>query len=214
MSREKARRDHVTWKLTLVAAFLACGMGLAWFLWPRPLPGERGGPFELLLYKDVQKELQLSGDQIDKIKELIVKSWKAYKEAFDDKDAVKENKVAGDTIKTLKLLLTPEQFMRLQQLQTQQLGPAAFFNPKVAKTLDLSDEQKEKIKEIFKNCSKNRRELYFKGAIKSLADVDKNLLSEIMKNLNVDQKRKFEDILGDPYKGKLPVLSPLFDERG
>jgi hypothetical protein len=191
-------------RVIFVVVVLAIGIGVGWYLWPRPVPDDHG-PLTLLLYPDVQKELKLSDEQISQTKILVENSWKTFKElGLDKENALKRKKVVRDTGEMLRKMLTPEQFHRLEQLQLQQVGPGAFFDPVVARTIKLSDEQKNKIKTIVENSSLQRFEIYNKGAFKKLARLDKKVLSEITSELNADQKTGFKEILGEPFMGKLP----------
>ena len=189
---------------------LALGIGVAWYFWPRRV-GE-GGPLELLLYTDVQNELNLSDDQISKTTRLVQTNWKAFEDlGLDKQNALKGKTIVRETMKSLMELLTPEQFHRLEQLQLQQLGPSIFLDrgPGVVRKLGLTEQQKDKIKELLLTSSKKRYELYGKGAFKKLGMLDKDIFSTIMNDLNGDQKRIIQNILGEPFKGKLPPVAPM-----
>jgi len=190
-------------KMILVIAVLAIGIGVGWYVWPQSRA--KWGPFELLRYEDVRKELKLSHDQFAKIKPLVENISKVYQELGPDKEnALKKKKVTRDTFEALSKLLTPEQLHRMDQLQRQQLGPATFYDPRTARLLELTGEQKDQIKKILDKSSLQRFELHQKSAFKKLAKLDKEILSEIMNVLDEEQKRGFNKMLGEPFKGKLP----------
>ena len=190
-------------KVILVIAVLAIGIGVGWYFWPQPRA--EWGPFELLRSEDARKELKLTEDQVSKIKILLDSSWKSYQQLGSAKEnAPQKKKVRFDTFDALEKTLTPEQLHRMVELQRQQLGPATFYDPRTARVLELTAQQKDKINDILEKFSLKRLELYDKKAFKKLAELDKEILSEIMNVLDGEQKRGLNKMLGEPFKGKLP----------
>jgi hypothetical protein len=168
----------------------------------------------LLTGPDVQKELKLTDDQVTKVKELSEKAAADRKEAFSggDKQAgfakFKEIREASD--KAVGELLKEGQAKRLAQLQVQQQGAGALLFGKVSEKLDLSQDQKEKIQEVFKESGPKFKEIFplFKedkeAAQKKMAELQKSLLEDALKVLNDDQKKTYEEMRGAPFTGKFP----------
>ena len=107
--------------------------------------------FMLLMQKSVQKELQLSEDQIKKLEAYQTKQMERYKEP-DPKERAK--KLAGASVageKTISETLKPEQIKRFQEISRQQDGLLHSVEAKdghVAAALKFTDDQKEKIRTI------------------------------------------------------------------
>jgi hypothetical protein len=200
--------------VALVAALVLAGSASA----QGGKKGKGGGDFGrimLLANKDVQKDLKLGDEQVAKIKELSDKQAEIFK-GFQDLDKeekaarFKQMKEIGADFKKVIDDLTPEQTTRLKQLQIQQQGAGALFNPMISEKLDLSEEQQSKLKEMFKDSMQKRFALFkeFKedkeGTTKKLAELTKELNAEAMKILSDDQQTKFKEMQGPAFKGTLP----------
>ena len=172
-----------------------------------------GTSLTLLENKDVQKDLKLSADQVAKIDELA-KKQKDMRDAKDFKGMVE---FAKSSKKTIDELLSADQAKRVKQLQLQQRGAGAFGDEKVASELNLTDEQKSKLKDISKSYAEKRAEA-FKGfkdnreqATKKLAEINKAMLDDAVAVLNAEQQTKWRAMLGEPFAGTLP---PAFGPGG
>ena len=100
-------------------------------------------------------------------------------------------------------------------MQIQQQGANALLNnSKVSEKIDLSSEQKDKIMEIFKEAGPKFKELFQgffqaskedkEATMKKMGELQKSLLDDALKILNDDQKKAFEELRGEPFKGTLP----------
>ena len=84
------------------------------------------------------------------------------------------------------------------------------FNPKVRDKLDLTQDQKEKIQELMKEAGPKFKEAFagFKedkeATLKKLSELQKSLLADALKILNDDQRKAYEELRGEPFKGVLP----------
>jgi len=171
----------------------------------------------------------MTDDQVAKVKELSDKQGEAFKEIFAIKDkderGQKFKEMAEANKKAVNDLLQPEQTKRVAQLQIQQQGAGALLNnAKVSEKLDLSQDQKEKIMEVFKEAGPKFKEL-FKGFFqaskeekeatqKQMAELQKGLLDDALKVLNDDQKKAFNELRGEPFKGTLPPAFGGFGGMG
>src|SRR5262249_40211541 len=134
---------------------------------PGGFGGFGGGGLGMLLgNKSVQGELKLDKDQIDKITAALQKGPGDNKENFDklrDRNTSREErttlmaKVNELNTTAVKDLLKPEQMARAKQIQAQLRGVDLFTDEETAKTLKLSDDQKDKIKTIADDFRKDRR---------------------------------------------------------
>jgi hypothetical protein len=171
-----------------------------------------GGPLGLLTRKDVQEDLKMSEDQVSKVKELSDKQREAMAELKDlskeeRQDKMKEMGKAND--KALAQILKPEQQKRLKQLRFQQFGTNAIAtNAEVADGLGLTGDQREKLKGITDDMRKEVQELRDSGAPpeemqKKMAELRKSSGDKIMGLLTDEQKAKWKEMQGEPFKGDL-----------
>jgi serine/threonine protein kinase len=110
-------------------------------------------------YPVVLAELKLSPDQSKQVDELI-KTWEASREKLNDeakdsssRDTAQKRRLllldsARDGEKLLDRILTGEQRDRLQQLMLQFRGPGVFDDPAVIQRLQLSKDQRQRIREL------------------------------------------------------------------
>lgn len=186
---------------------------------PPPLPGPPigigipgGGPQLMLLnHKDVQDELKLSDEQVKKVKELVAQQQEMLKGGAITPELLKKLQEMGQAAqKAIADALKPEQLKRLQQLEVQQRGPMAFFDPRVAKELGITPEQQGKLGMAIAESFKKRAEMFkdLKGDIKELqkriAEMNRATLDEVVKGLTPEQQTKWKDLAGEPFKGTLP----------
>jgi hypothetical protein len=171
------------------------------------------GSLTLLENADVQKDLKLSDDQVKKITELAAKQKAAIAEIFKDlkgKEAFdKMMELTKANQKVIGDVLNAKQNERLKQLELQQRGPRAFADPKIAKDLGLSDEQTTKVREILKESAKKLFELFKdkpkpEEIQKKMAELNKGTTDELLKTLTDEQKKKWQELTGEPFQGTLP----------
>jgi hypothetical protein len=139
------------------------------------------------------------------------------KKAFEELRGPPSKEPPGPGSLEKSLQLTEEQTKRLGQLQIQQQGANALLNAKVSEKIDLKDDQKEKIMEVIKEAGPKFKEIFqgfnFKDAsqeereavMKKRAELQKSVLDDALKVLNDDQKKVFEELRGEPFKGVLPL---------
>lgn len=198
--------------LTLVAGALLAAPALAQFG-----RGGGGGAGMLLRNTGVQKELKLTEDQIKKLNEFSEKIAPKMREAFQarmDGDQEKAEQITKEvreeTDKFLKETLKEDQTKRLKQIQHQIAGPNAFGDEEVAKTLKLTDEQKEDIKKINDELGAARKEAFQGGGFadpdkraetqKKLANLNKEAMDKITKMLTPEQKKAWKEVTGEPFE--------------
>src|SRR5262249_32466009 len=120
----------------------------------------RGGfapsPLMLLTQKPVQEDLKLSEDQVKKIQELQksqpqqgrLGGFQKLSQEERDELRKKMEALAAANKKAIAEILTPDQVKRVDQITLQARGAGAFADAKVAEALNLTEEQKEKIKAL------------------------------------------------------------------
>lgn len=193
--------------------------------------GRRQGGFQgagqlgLLMNKDVQKDLKLTTDQVSKIDTAAKKQREAFQglQGLSREERTQKMQALNkETRETLKSTLKPEQEKRLHQLELQQRGLTALATPANArnpnarpnplikelnitadqqqKIQDIQTANREKMREIFQNAGGNRQE-----AAKKMAELNKSANDKIMGLLTADQKAKWKEMTGEPFKGQLPA---------
>ncbi len=178
--------------------------------------GGRGGfamsGLMLLGQKSVQEELKLSTDQVKKIEELNTKNRENFGKLRDldrEERAKKMQEINKENQKAVAGILSKEQAKRLHQLTLQIGGSRSFANPEVAKELKLTDDQQKKIKDIQEAAQQEQRKLFQGGggdreaARKKMQEIRKATNDKVMGVLTADQKAKWKEMTGEPFKGQL-----------
>ncbi len=186
--------------------------------------GAGGGALALLRDKGVQQELKLTDDQTKTIDAAVKKQTEAMQALRGGGGTPQETRqkiqeLSRETTKTIEAALKPDQKKRLHQLELQQRGLSALATPPnarnaqpstLAKELNITDAQqkqiqeivagnREKMRDIFQNAAGNRQEM-----AKKMAELNKSTNDKIMGILTADQKTKWKEMTGEPYKGQLP----------
>ncbi len=198
--------------LAAAVVVMACGPALAQQQRRGFGGGFGGGAIFLLGQKSVQEELKLSEDQVKKVKELSDKQRESFQglrdlSAEERRDKIQEMTKAND--KALAEILKPGQLKRVRQISLQQQGAFALVNPEVAKALNISEEQKDKIREI---QTKAREESQGLGrdeeGIKKRQEIRKSTNEKVMGVLTAEQKTKLKEMQGEPFKGEIRFGPP------
>ncbi len=183
--------------------------------------GFGGGAF-LLGQKSVQDELKLSEDQVKQVTALSEKQRTSLGELRDlgqqeRRAKVQEQARAAD--KEIAGILKPEQLTRFKEIALQQRGPSAFNDPEVVQALNLTADQKEKIREIQQSAQAERREAFQAGAggdraaaRKKIEALNASTTEKIDGVLTSEQKEKFKTLTGASFKGE--ITRPQFRGGG
>ena len=203
--------------LTVVMAALVCLPALAQFR-GMGMGGDMSAT--LLTIEGVQKEIKLSDDQ----KAAITKAGKDRTEAFtkarEDMDMEAGQKAQADYTKAIaevKKALKSEQKKRLLGIEVQvaekNKTAAIFKNAEVVKALDLTDTQKESIKELMSENEKDAKELFeeakgdrskFKGAFEKIQKMSTASYTKISESLSKKQMETWKDLKGEKFEVAFP----------
>ena len=182
-------------------------------------PGGRGmggGGLGLLSNKSVQKELKLTDDQIEKAKAAATEQREKMMEKFQElrdlepaeqqvKRTALMKEMATDSKKVTDALLKPEQAKRFVQISLQTQGVGAFMDEANQAKLKMTDEQKNKLKDIGDESGKQMRELreMFQsdrdGAMKKGAEIRKATTEKATAVLTADQMATWKEMTGEPF---------------
>ena len=178
--------------------------------------GFGGGLAALIENVGVQQELKLDNEQVEKAKAAVDKVREKHsadraqlqdlsQEERREKSRAINQAVAEETMKALADVLKPEQIKRLKQIQLQRRGAEAFTEPEVQKALNLTGEQKAKIKTIAAEAAQERRELFQGGANRGgeeaqqkMAALRKVTVEKVSAVLTDDQKQTWKEMIGQP----------------
>jgi len=155
--------------------------------------GGKGGTaistLTLLNNEQVQKELEVTPEQLEKVPDAVQKA--------------------------LAEVLNAKQATRLRQIDLQVRGVNAFNDSKVQSQLKITDEQKENIKTIITESGKERQELAkeafggggdFKSFQEKSTALDKETNEKIQGVLTADQRKQWKQMTGDEFKLNTPAF--------
>lgn len=184
--------------------------------------GGRGGfggasGVTLVQQKSVQDELKLSEEQIEKLKQVGAKMRESFGGGGgggDREEARKKFEEARQVAeKDMNGILSADQTKRLKEITLQQTGPMALARPEVAKEVGLSDDQQVKVKEITDALTSEMRGQFQAGgggdreeARKKMATLRKDTNEKVLALLKDDQKKAWEKLVGEPFKGEIQPL--------
>jgi len=179
--------------------------------------GMMGGGAGFLRAENVQKDLKLSEEQVGKVADALTASREKHQDDFAAlRDAAPEErapKMAALT-KTInaevkkELKLSDEQSKRFDQIEIQARGLQAYADPAVSAKLNLTDDQKSKIRELAQGTGRGGAGAFNKDASKEeRAEAAKKMLATRRENiakvqamLTDDQKKAWKDLTGEPIE--------------
>jgi hypothetical protein len=198
------------WILVVAAAAVAAPATQAQQRGQRGPGGGRMSAVFLLGQKSVQDDLKLSQEQVSQVTQLAQKQTAAFIEARKLEGDERQKKIQELTQaneRALADVLKPDQLKRLKQIALQvalQRGPQAFGEAEVADALGLSGEQKDKLKAIIDDAQKEMSSLP-RGpeSQKKREEIGKAAADKAMEVLTAEQRTKWKDMLGEPFKGEI-----------
>ncbi len=181
------------------------------------------GTTQLLQNKSVQKEMKLDADTVTKITDAVKKvqddeSLKDARQTMRDRQASQEDraaarkKISDAETKALSGVLKSDQEKRLKQIRYYVMGLAIFNDEEAGKALKLTDEQKEKVKEVSDGLAKDMQGLRpgaggGKPDAAAIAEMQKKMqtlrkeaMTSATKALKDDQKTTLKELTGEPFE--------------
>lgn len=188
--------------------------------------GMRGGganSFFLLSQKSVQEELKLSDDQIKKVTEQMESQRGAQaglRELSREERQKKMDERAKANQSAVAAILKDDQLKRFKQISLQQRGAQALEDPEVAQSLNLSTEQKDRVKAIQEGMQGEMREMFQAAGgggdreeFRKKAETLRNTTNEKLQGvLSPEQQAKWKELAGEPFKGE--IRQPQRGNRG
>jgi serine/threonine protein kinase len=172
----------------------------------------------LLAEGSVQDYLRLTRAQREQVQKLPDQPGRKQSEAFREARKLAEEErgkqfkaMAAASEKAIAAVLTAEQVRRLKQIALQQRSPQVFGEPEVIEALALTPGQQQKIRELADEArpwpggpppfrgvpgpdARRRREPSWKSATE-----------QVLGLLTAEQKARWNELAGEPFKGELPV---------
>ncbi|QJW93690.1 hypothetical protein [Frigoriglobus tundricola] len=180
------------------------------------------GAVELMLLRQesVQSELKLTKDQVEKIDTFSDGQWKKLQEIHKtggDKAHAEFEELGKANRKFVHDTLKPEQHKRLVQIGLQVAGLIWVLDPHVSKELAITEAQKAKITELHKAAHKEVEEVIHSAdkskRTEKMADLRKVHRKQLLEVLTDDQKAKWKELAGEPFKGQFH-FAELDAEKG
>ena len=191
--------------------------------------GGRGVSLEQLLgVEAVQKELDLLEEQVDELKELgdarrggggerpdfskIREMSEEERTEFFQKMRTDSEKRGKEREGKIKDILLPDQWERLQEIRLQLMGVGALLQEEIQKELKISEAQVEKMTKTVEEASSEMmaemRELFQggnrEGIREKMEEMRKGIEDKVVGVLTAQQKKKFEEMKGDPIEIEIP----------
>jgi len=177
------------------------------------------GGFHLLGLPVVQKELKLDDDQAKKANDLAARMNQRFQVDMGKLKGLKGDEqmkrlptLAGphydEGMKAIRGFLKPDQVDRFDQILFQQRGPSAMLEPGIAKSLQLTNDQAQKVAGLVAEAQKLQKEAVQaaqgdpKAALPKLREVAKDTTDKAVALLTDAQKKTWERLTG-----------PLFDPK-
>lgn len=177
--------------------------------------GFRPSPLMLLGQKSVQEELKLTADQIQKVEAAFQKqmeSFQGFRDLSGEERTKKFQEMTKENEKFVADNLKPDQAKRLNEISLQRQGAGALADEKVAKELNLTDDQKGKIKDILEDSRNQIQELsqggFSEEARTKSQEIRNAATGKAMNLLTADQKTKWKEMTGEPFKGEIRFGPP------
>lgn len=191
--------------LAVVAASTApayCGTKL--------VPEEGAVQVILLRQEAVHEDLKLTPQEIQKIDEFCDKQWAKAQKIADLNESERDKKFEEMTRENEQFIdqtLTKEQRKRLDEITLQVAGLLWVTRDEVASKLDLSDEQKQKAKQLQQTARNETEELLHatkpEQKQEELRELRRTSRERLMTLLTADQKEKWREMTGKPLRGEL-----------
>jgi len=170
-------------------------------------PGGPGGGMmgqisgaRLLGVKEVQDALKLTDEQKEKITKITDESREAMGDAFRDRDREKIAEISKETSSKINDVLDDAQEKRLMGILIQVSPVAALMDPAVAQELNITDDQKAKMREAAGSLREelgSLRDLSREERTKKMEEIQAEVSKKVMAELTADQQAQLDKLKGE-----------------
>ena len=175
-----------------------------------------GGGLNLLSNKSVQKELKLTDEQVTKATaastEQMEKNREKFAELRDLDPSERQEKmqsmmkeITSESKKVTDEILKPEQAKRFAQIELQAQGFQAYMSPEVQSKLKMTDDQKDKIKDMQEESMQKMADIRDEfqddraGMMKKMTEMRDGMAKKATELLTDEQKATWKDMTGAPF---------------
>lgn len=191
----------------------------------RPRQGRPGGRMGmgsamLLRAEAVQKELNLTEEQVTKLEESLAppRNQGGQRRSFQDMTAEEREKAmeefaarTAEQEKKIAEVLDEKQVARLKQIRLQASGVMAIVGDELAKELSITEEQTGKIRAAMRELRESMRD----AGPAAFGEMGEKMNAKVMEILTEDQKAKYKEMLGEPFDlSQLRRRAPGAQRRG
>jgi Spy/CpxP family protein refolding chaperone len=205
-------RSFTKWAVVLVVP--AVVVATAWAA-EQAVPEGTTVKLLLLRQKSVQKELKLTAEQKKKVVDFTNKQHEKFLKTLKLVEVERKQKhkeMAKENEKFLKDTLMQKQHKRLDQITMQFAALHYLLKPETAKSLNLTDKQIQKFKDLQQEARKalvdviqaDKRE----GRNKKLAKLREDTRTKILAVLTDEQKAKVREMAGPRFMGEIVFEEP------
>lgn len=159
--------------------------------------------FYMLRMPNVQKDLELIPEQVEKLEKIgkqyydqMRQDWSGMGDLSPEERQKKyqevrqqQQKRAEEVAKQIKEVLLPQQLKQLEDMNFRSRAPYMLRSPQVMEKLELTEEQKEKLKKAQEDLQEKMREL------------QKEAFDDALKVLTKEQKKQLREITEQGYQG-------------
>jgi hypothetical protein len=178
----------------------------------------------VLSNKRLQDELKITAAQGEKLTPLAEtfdaaqKAWRADRRNDRAAAATAHQAAQAESKKGVEAILTAEQARRLTQIERQVAGISAFLDETNAKELGLTDAQRGTVKEahlkrLRDGADARRGAILGIGDPKVLRQLDEAAAATVNAALTDEQKKKWEELLGEPFDTTGFLFQPIIGSR-
>jgi hypothetical protein len=182
----------------------------------KAVPEQGAVELVLLRHKAVRDDVKLAQREARRLQEFTEQQWKKEQEVekiADEKERDRRfDEMSREDERFLQDILTPEQKKRLDQITLQVAGLIWITRPEVTTALKLTDEQKQKAVEYQKAARKEMEELLYSEKRRDrqaeLRAHQENCKKRVLELLTDEQEAKYNDMIGEPFRGELKFDEP------
>jgi Spy/CpxP family protein refolding chaperone len=194
--------------LTLGAAVWIVGLAGAQIV----IPGQANdfSQIQLLQNQSVQKELNLTEEQVQKLRELFVQNQENLKEVWQkyppDEAGTQWQELSKDLKKGSLAVLDDRQKNRFWQIDFQYTtsfgwDSTTYARPDISKRIGITDEQKKKLQDIQADTVKKNQEAIktpnlYQQKVTAARKEDREQVEAL---LTEEQKKKWQEVIGDRF---------------
>ena len=194
-------------------------------------PGGAIGGFHLIAMPAIQQDLGLTESQVARSKDVARRMNARFQHdmgklnGLNDDEKMKRVVTLAEPhyregMTELRGFLKPAQIDRFDQILFQQRGPMALLEPKIVETVQVTNEQAQKVAKLVAQAESEQNQAVKTGGKESKAiaikveSIAADANQKVYEILSPEQQRKWSKIVGKPFRpdfggGNEPVTAPV-----